>query len=288
MNRSLRHVLFAALLLTVPFLTYAAAIVYDNSSNDLNFDLDPGTSEVGDEIMLAGTERWLSEFTFEYWGSADDPLAFTGSVEARIRFYLNDGPAYPDAENAFLPGTVIWDTGTFAITPTERATLTFTDFVVGTTVPLTGPLPDSLTWTVQFSGFGANDAAGVTIYSPPTVGNNFDDYWVNDGVAWTLQTNIIAMDFAARLSAELIPEPSAMSPRPLRWSARVRGPKPNAKSLRLYRSPKSGIEGQVRRSTLVPVIARVTVKQVTAELMEPRHHDEPVTLCGHHDEPVTL
>jgi hypothetical protein len=206
MNRSLRHLLATVILSSLPVCT--AAIVYDNSSNDLNFDHDPGTSEVGDEIFLDGTERWLSEFTFEYWGSADDPLAFTGSVEARIRFYLNDGPAYPDAEDAFLPGTVIWDTGTFAITPTERATLTFTDFVVGTTVPLTGPLPESLTWTVQFSGFGPNDLAGVTIYSPPTVGNNFDDYWVNDGVAWTLQTNIIAMDFAARLSA--VPEPSTL------------------------------------------------------------------------------
>ena len=206
MNRSLRHLLAAVILSSLPVCT--AAIVYDNSSNDLNFDLDPGTSEVGDEIFLDGTARWLSEFTFEYWGSADDPLAFAGSVEARIRFYLNDGPAYPDVEGAFLPSTVIWDTGTFAITPTERATLTFTDFVVGTTVPLTGLLPDSLTWTVQFSGFGENDAAGVTIYSPPTVGNNFDDYWVNDGVAWTLQTNIIAMDFAARLSA--VPEPSTL------------------------------------------------------------------------------
>jgi hypothetical protein len=211
MNRSLRHVLFAALLLTVPFLTYAAEIVYDNSSNDLNFDLNPGTSEVGDEIFLDGTSRWLSEFTFEYWGSnSETPAEFAGSVEARIRFYLNDGPAYPEVEDAFLPGTIFYDTGSFLVDPTARATLTFTNFTVGTLVPLAGPLPDSFTWSVQFSGLGPNDAAGVTVYSPPTVGNNFDDYWVNDGISWTLQTNIMAMDFAARFSAELIPEPSAM------------------------------------------------------------------------------
>jgi hypothetical protein len=200
----------AALLLAIPFKSGAAELVFDNSSNDLEFNLDPGRSEVGDEIFLAGTSRWLSEFTFEYWGESDDPLAFAGSVQARIRFYLNDGPAHPDLVGVFLPGTVIYDTGGFAIDPTLRATLTFTDFVTGTVVPLTGPLPYSFVWSVQFGGFGVNDAAGVTIYSPPTVGNSFSDYWVNDGATWTLQTNIVAMDFAARFSAELIPEPSAI------------------------------------------------------------------------------
>ena len=211
MNRSQPIlVAMAALFLAIPFNSGAAELVYDNSSNDLEFNLDPGTSEVGDEIFLDGTSRWLSEFTFEYWGAADNPLAFAGSVQARIRFYLNDGPAYPDVEGAFLPGTVIYDTGTFAIDPSTRATLAFTDFVTGTVVPLTGPLPDSFTWSVVFGGFADNDAAGVTVYSPPTVGNSFSDYWVNDGTSWTLQTNILAMDFAARFSADLIPEPSAV------------------------------------------------------------------------------
>lgn len=122
MNRSLRRVLVAALLLTVPFQTYAAEIVYDNSSNDLNFDLNLGTSEVADEIFLDGTSRWLSEFTFEYWGSnTETPTEFAGSVEARIRFYLNDGPASPEVEDAFFPGTIFYDTGSFLVGPVQRA-----------------------------------------------------------------------------------------------------------------------------------------------------------------------
>ena len=211
MNRSKPIlVAVATLFLAIPFNSGAAEIVYDNSTTDLNFNLDPSTAEVGDEIFLDGTSRWLSEFTFEYWGEADNAEAFDGNVQARIRFYLNDGPALPEVAGAFLPGTVIYDTGSFAIDPTTRATLTFTDFVTGTVVPLSGPLPDRFTWSISFDGFGLNDSAGVTIYSPPTVGNSFADYWVNEGTGWTLQTNVVAMDFASRFTAELIPEPSAI------------------------------------------------------------------------------
>jgi MYXO-CTERM domain-containing protein len=189
-------------------LAFTAEIVYDNSTNDLETNLDPGTQEIGDEILLDGTARWLSEFSFEYWGTNTlSDTAFAGPVEARVRFYLNDGPPLPDVERAYSPGTVIYDSGSFLVDPTPRATLIFTEFNFGTT-PLTVPLPDAFTWSVQFTGLSLTDTAGVTIYSPPTIGNNFDDYWVNDGGAWLLETNLLNMDFAARFSA--VPEPSAL------------------------------------------------------------------------------
>ncbi len=212
MTSSLRAFLTGALLCSIP-LTAAAAdpeIVYDNTLNDLAFNLDPGAQEVGDEIILDGTARWLSEFSFEYWGAnTESETEFAGTVEARIRFYLNDGPAIPGVDGAFAPGTVIFDSGTFSIDPTLRSTLNFSNFSSGVDVPLETPLPDAFTWSVQFSGLGLTDTAGVTIYSPPTVGNSFDDYWVNDGASWTLQTNVVTIDFAARVSA--VPEPSTLA-----------------------------------------------------------------------------
>ena len=208
MTDPFRAILAGALLFALPLT--AAEVVYDNSVNDLAFNLDPGAQEVGDEIFLDGTARWLSEFTFEYWGENSlSETEFSGPVEARIRFYLNDGPALPGVDDAFTPSTVFFDSGTFAIDPTLRATLTFDDFVTDVTVPLTVDLPDSFTWSVEFTGLGATDTAGVTIYSPATIGTSFDDYWVRDGVSWTLQTNVVAIDFAARFSA--VPEPTTLA-----------------------------------------------------------------------------
>jgi hypothetical protein len=180
----------------------SAAVVYDNSVNDLLTRLNPGTQEVGDEIILAGTDRTATKFEFEYWG---EPVVggFTGRVDARVRFYINDGALF---QGVFSPGTVFYDSGLFGIAATNRATLAITDFVTGATTPLAQNLPNRFTWSIQFSGLFPGDTAGVDIFSPPVVGNSFTDYWVNNAGSWALQTNIVSMDFAARLEA--VPEPS--------------------------------------------------------------------------------
>jgi MYXO-CTERM domain-containing protein len=74
-------------------------------------------------------------------------------------------------------------------------------------------VPDSFTWTVTFSGanIGSGGTAGVPIFTPPTSGGNYLDYWENDGTfaspIWILKTNAsVNVDFAARVSG--VPEPS--------------------------------------------------------------------------------
>src|SRR5439155_21249509 len=52
------------------------ARVYDNSVNDLLFRFDPGTLEVGDEIILSGPAEELAEFSFEFWGFGPEGGAF--------------------------------------------------------------------------------------------------------------------------------------------------------------------------------------------------------------------
>src|SRR6266566_3040139 len=44
-----------------------SSLVYDDSENDLVTRFDPGTIEVGDEIILAGSARHLTKFILEYW-----------------------------------------------------------------------------------------------------------------------------------------------------------------------------------------------------------------------------
>ncbi len=50
----------------------AATTIFDNSVNDLSVRFNPGTIEVGDQIMLANTERYLTYFDFEYLGDQHD------------------------------------------------------------------------------------------------------------------------------------------------------------------------------------------------------------------------
>ncbi|HEV2392999.1 MAG TPA: immunoglobulin domain-containing protein, partial [Verrucomicrobiae bacterium] len=65
-----------------------------------------------------------------------------------------------------------------------------------------GALPDSFTWSVQFSGLGSNDSAGLSFFGPPVAGQVRAAYWSQEGNGWTLQTNELgAADFAAQLAA---------------------------------------------------------------------------------------
>jgi len=175
-------------------------LVYDNSLNDLSYRFDPGLLEVGDEIILDGTARHLSRFSFEFWGTHATGGDFQGNVQARVRFYRNDGPL--TTSGYVTPGTVIFDSGDFPIPALPRATVIFEDFQIDAVVPLVAALPPAFTWAVQFSGLSSNDSAGLDLYSPPVVGLTYRDYWERDGDQWQLKTNAVAsVDFAARFEA---------------------------------------------------------------------------------------
>ncbi|HTL59088.1 MAG TPA: PEP-CTERM sorting domain-containing protein [Candidatus Limnocylindrales bacterium] len=192
-------------------LTFADTI-FDNSHNDLLIRFDPGTFEVGDEIQLSGDARYLTNFAFEFWGEGPiSPDRFAGDVQARVRFYENNGP---DFHGYATPGSLFFDSGWFTLDgPTPRNTLVF---VAGEELPASGlfiPVGQTMTWSVQFQRAISDDSVGVDIYSPVSTGASFPDYWENDGTGWQLKNNIVPMDFAARLEASLIavPEPSVLA-----------------------------------------------------------------------------
>jgi hypothetical protein len=189
-------------------LPVRATTIYDNSINDLVHRFNPSTVEVGDEILLASTERYLTNFSFEFWGeNAVHSNSFSGTITARVRFYENNGTPF----NGYAtPGTTpFYDSGWFSVpSPTDRNTFVFT---AGSDFPSWGLfLPTSdMTWSVQFQGMGAGDSVGLDIYSPPVVGQSYPDYWENNG-GWVLLTNGVPMDFASKMEA-MVPEPSAMA-----------------------------------------------------------------------------
>ena len=191
-----------------------ATIIFNNSVHDETNRFDPGTTEVGDEIILQGPERYLTNFSFEFWGtnsiiSSSNSTSFNGSVSARVRFYQNNGPLFNGYRS---PGTKFYDSGFFPIAPTPRST---ENFIVGSDFPWTGlflPVTSNMTWSVQFTGMRGSDTVGVDLYSPPVVGQGQDypDYWLNiGGGLWELRTNNLGvhMDFGAVMEARAHGQP---------------------------------------------------------------------------------
>src|SRR5262245_550015 len=73
-----------------------ADVIFDNSVNDLNQRFDPRGLEIGDEIQASGSARLVQTFSFEYWGDSTAPGVFFGDVQARVRFYRNDGQLFSE------------------------------------------------------------------------------------------------------------------------------------------------------------------------------------------------
>ena len=160
-------------------------ILYDNTTTSLNLRYGPGV-EFGDEIILNGKAgATLTNLVFEYYG-----LNLAGGEQVRLRLYLNDGSQA--AVGAQRPNTVLYDSGLTPIVTTLGASLDYSMNI---------QVPNSFTWAVTFTGLTAGESAGLTLYSPPTVGNSYADYWEKTDTGWELKKNQsgIAMDFGARL-----------------------------------------------------------------------------------------
>ena len=175
----------------------AQTLVYNNGVNYSGIYLNPGANEVGDEIILGPGPRQITSFQWEYFGSG-----FSGDEQFRIRFYRNDGTDI--GGGTLLPNSVFYDSGLQTllppVDPSGRNTYLFD--LRSTSIIL----PERFTWSVQFSGVSGAEAAGPTIYDPPTVGNNFDDYWFNNAGAWQLRgSNGVPISFGAQVG---VPEPS--------------------------------------------------------------------------------
>lgn len=174
--------------------------LYDNSVNSLEQSHGPSV-EFGDQVILntgALPSAQLDRMTFQYSlsGGASGNL---GDEQARIRLYANDGP-----DNK--PGTLLFDTGAFNIVSTTGS---------GSTIQLSGlnaTVSQTFTWTILFSGVEGTESAGLALYSPPVVGNNFTDYWERNGTDWTLKT-IAGKDasFGAAFTGIAVPEPASIA-----------------------------------------------------------------------------
>jgi len=144
----------------------------------------PVPEECGDEVFFGGTSRFLQRFEFVYYGHFDEmDEAQKGNVTAVIRFYKNDGPPWEEIENSKMPHTLIYKSEPFKV---------FEGYNWKTLNYLTMPVPDRLTWTVEFQNIPQlyGKQAGLVFYNsdPKTqydVGTSFDDFWARrEGDTW--------------------------------------------------------------------------------------------------------
>lgn len=182
--------------------TTQADTVYDNSVNDLGIRFSAANGvQFGDEITLAGTSRYLTNFSFEYFGEN-----FSGNETVTLRIYENNGPLVNGVPS---PGSIpLFTYAGFSIIATNRATITYDQATLGGGFLV----PDTFTWTVEFSGIdGAGESAGLDLYGPVSVGSSFGDYWQLNGASWQLLSNsVTAISFGATAQAT-VPEPGTMA-----------------------------------------------------------------------------
>jgi hypothetical protein len=155
--------------------------------------------EIGDQIILAdnGFGATITDFSFEFYAADVDPLA-----QYTISLYANDGVAG-------VPSTPLWtDTAAF---------VNGSDYSQGVLVGYSDlgiAVPHSFTWAIDFSNLGVGNAGLILSTSGgPTVGGNYNDYWLNNNGTW--QLNYIEgsdVSFLAAFSGTpVVPEPASMA-----------------------------------------------------------------------------
>jgi len=159
--------------------------------------------EFGDQITLDTinntTARTLSQFQFEYFFSGSSVSAQTWT----LRLYRNDGAAGS-------PGSLLF---TGAPQPVSLGQNGFNSPIISFNLSSNlVTVPNTFTWTVQFSNLGAGETGGLLVTGPPAVGTSLNDFWQKDAAnAWsTMQISGGAVsDFAARVTA--VPEPGVLA-----------------------------------------------------------------------------
>lgn len=190
-------------------------LVYDNSQTDLSVDLyTEADVMVGDQVILDSSivQRELKSFDFQYYSTED--------VRIRVRLRENDGALVIGSDHTSgKPNTVLYNSGWFSV-PADPTRGTI-DFDSATLMAGNGGnpvvVPDSFTLEINLGGSFDDDVFALTLYDPPAVGSNWDDYWRNDPVnGWELleiknPTNeqTIPANFAARFY--VVPEPTSIA-----------------------------------------------------------------------------
>ncbi len=193
-----KSALLAATLSSTSVLSIAQSVVYSNIDPTRDFNqFHSSANEFGDELTLVGTDRTLFNVSFYYYYNGATP----GNITLRLYDNVGAGGA---------PGAMLGTPSTFPLDVTTSGSRegTFSWNLSGATPAVT--VPDTLTWTVQFSNLAAGSTAGLLVYGPPNSGTSPSVFWEFVGGTW--QSMGIAGttgDFAVEVTA--VPEPGTLA-----------------------------------------------------------------------------
>jgi len=222
-NRTMRFSLGAFAVCAIALLAQngQSQTVYNNSTT-FTGDFNYGNNQAGNEVILSGSTAGdeITSFAFQY-DFLNSALSTTGSPggteTATLTFYNNWGPTgatkvsgytVPQAPPLFTSSAVNIG-GAF----TTGSTATFS--IANGGLPANGvDVPQIFTWTVTFANVGASENAGLALFGPATVGQNYGDAWYGapgTSPTWALDVASAgnpALTFGATVSA--VPEPSSL------------------------------------------------------------------------------
>jgi len=181
-----------------------AQVVYQNVNPDWTFiqPIAPG-EEIGDDVILAGTARYVTGFSVPISNTYATPFAATFTAH----FYAptQDG----------LPGAQLW-----------QGALNLIDLQPGADTTLNFPapnvtVPDSFIWSLAVTttppaSDPANEVIGTINNDVPQVGSSNDVFFYNagDGSGWgsfDYKPDPDLANFQATITASSVPEPAACS-----------------------------------------------------------------------------
>ena len=191
--------------LTIGTVQGAGTVVYDNTTlvkdgngDQVNFR---SATEFGDEISLGGVARSVTQF------QVDPALIGNSFPNANfvVRFYKNDGiDTDPGPKVIKGPGSLLWESASQPVAPGAG--------LVTLAVPNV-KVPDSFTWTIQYSNVNETDAGGLVLGDPIGIGKSFNDFWEKNGDgSWStkiFQSGAFKANFAAQVTA--VPEPGTLA-----------------------------------------------------------------------------
>jgi archaellum component FlaF (FlaF/FlaG flagellin family) len=160
----------------------AQSTFYQNNTANAQSSYTPAAgTEFGNEIPTAPieTDVTINSLTYEYSGAA---------ANVDLKIYLNNGalinPGFP---NTAAPGTLLYDSGTFALPGSVSGQTVSYGGTGANSLNVVIPAGQNFTWTVTFTG--AAGSVGLDFYGPPSVGGAFNSILQTSGAGWQLIQN---------------------------------------------------------------------------------------------------
>ncbi len=182
----------------------AQSVIYQNTDFNGNVSSE-GNAEIGDQVTFAGTARDVNQVSFEYFLSPGS----SGNETAQLFLYsINNSTK--------LPGSLLYSSPVFNLaggtTPSGFGTATINGISVN--------VPDTIAWSVSFSGISGTEQAGLLFANPPAVGSSptFDpgdgtqhDFFLrNNTSGWqVLDTPNLVDNLVVQFTA--VPEPGTIA-----------------------------------------------------------------------------